>query len=47
MNQFGRVTAYLSSPYWCVHSAESHSALCIVQIALHAYVCYWYVFVTI
>ena len=22
MNQFGRVAAYLSSPYWFVHSAE-------------------------
>ena len=28
MNQFGCVAAYLSSPYWCVYSAEcteSHS----------------------
>jgi len=22
MNQFGRVVAYLSSPYWCVYCAQ-------------------------
>ena len=22
ISQFGRVAAYLSSPYWCVHSAQ-------------------------
>ena len=22
MNQFGRVAAYLSSPHWCVYSAQ-------------------------
>jgi len=22
MNRFGRVAAYLSSPYWCVYSAQ-------------------------
>ena len=29
MNQFGRVAAYLSSPYWCMYSAQ-----CRVRLSL-------------
>ena len=27
MNQFGCVAAHLTSHYWCVYSAQSHTAL--------------------
>jgi len=29
MNQFGRVAAYLFSPYWCVYSAQCRVRLCV------------------
>jgi len=29
MNHFGRVAAYLSSPYWCVYSAQCRVRLCV------------------
>ena len=38
MSQFGRVAAHLSSPYWCVYSAESHSALSL-YIQSHCALC--------
>jgi len=34
MNQFGRVAAYLSSPYWCVYNPQCRARLrvqCTVQ----------------
>ena len=44
MNRFGRVAAYLSSPYWCVYSAECrvqsetvctvHNAECRVRLCV-------------
>jgi len=33
MNQFGRVAACLSSPYWCVYSAHCRVRLCTVHSA--------------
>ena len=35
VNQFGRVAAYLSSPYWCVYSAQCTVRLC-VQCTVHS-----------
>ena len=29
MYQFGRVAAYLSSPYWCVYSAQCRVMVCV------------------
>ena len=29
MNQYGRVAAYLFSPYWCVYSAQCRVRLCV------------------
>jgi hypothetical protein len=32
MNQFGRVAAYLSNPYWCVHSAQCTTVLSLIMV---------------
>jgi len=31
-NQFGRVAAYLASPYWCVYSAQCRVRLLLVCV---------------
>jgi len=36
MNQFGRVAAYLSSPYWCVYSALLRMLLVCIRNCLIA-----------
>jgi len=33
LNRFGRVAAYLSSPCWCVYSAQCRVRLCTVHSA--------------
>jgi hypothetical protein len=38
-NQFGRVDAYLFSPYWCVYSAQCGVRLCVQCIVQSEIVC--------
>ena len=39
MNQFGSVTTHLSSPYWCVYSAQRRVRLCVQCTAQSETVC--------
>jgi len=32
MNQFGHVAAYLSSPYWCVYSAQCRESVSLCTV---------------